>query len=504
MADYFTPSGWAHVGHLRTVVMHNAVYEGLIRKGKKAKFLYGFDDLDPMDGFIPGLPESFKEFIGRPLSRVPSPVKGGKSLAEFFAKDFIQALSNLSIKPEYLNMSSQYQAGVLDQAIRTALDQADKIRLIYHQVTGSPRPDSWYPFQVICQNCGKIGTVEVNGWDGQLVSYFCRRDLVRWASGCGYSARVSPFGGRGKLPWRVEWAAKWWIYQNDYEGAGKDHYTKGGSRDFARRVVQEVYLGQEPLGLANDFFLLGGKKMSSSLGIGLSALELTKLLPEELIKFIILRAAPNRQIEFDLAGQMVPRLFDRFDSAVQSWVQQTKNNDPDVAALGHSFVPGLKPKPGYRMRFKQVAQLIQMPHIDLKKQAVQEAGRGLKTWELTELEKRIDLAKLWLKNWAQDDFKMVISPNLPASSKDLSAKQVKFLVSLADLLSSRESWTGQEVHSMIHQLKGDLTLSPAQAFGAIYRVFLDRDSGPQAGWFLASLDRDFVIKRLAQVKSSTD
>ncbi|TSC96503.1 MAG: hypothetical protein CEN88_334, partial [Candidatus Berkelbacteria bacterium Licking1014_2] len=41
-----------------------------------------------------------------------------------------------------------------------------------------------------------------------------------------------------------------------------------------------------------------------------------------------------------------------------------------------------------------------------------------------------------------------------------------------------------------------LHISPKAAFGAIYQLFLGKDSGPQAGWLLASLERKTVIERL--------
>ena len=41
-------------------------------------------------------------------------------------------------------------------------------------------------------------------------------------------------------------------------------------------------------------------------------------------------------------------------------------------------------------------------------------------------------------------------------------------------------------------------LAPARAFQALYRVLLDRDSGPKAGNLLAFLDSKFVVKRLQE------
>jgi len=53
------------------------------------------------------------------------------------------------------------------------------------------------------------------------------------------------------------------------------------------------------------------------------------------------------------------------------------------------------------------------------------------------------------------------------------------------------------IHGTIHELvKSHEDFTPKDCFQAIYRLFLAKDFGPQAGWFLSALDKDFVIKRL--------
>jgi lysyl-tRNA synthetase class 1 len=42
-----------------------------------------------------------------------------------------------------------------------------------------------------------------------------------------------------------------------------------------------------------------------------------------------------------------------------------------------------------------------------------------------------------------------------------------------------------------------------RSFAAIYLAFIGRDSGPRAGWLLASLDKDFVVKRLLDAADAT-
>ena len=52
---------------------------------------------------------------------------------------------------------------------------------------------------------------------------------------------MSPFDGRGKLPWKLEWVAKWVTFPVTIEGAGKDHSTKGGSRDVSEACLRAIY-----------------------------------------------------------------------------------------------------------------------------------------------------------------------------------------------------------------------------------------------------------------------
>ena len=47
------------------------------------------------------------------------------------------------------------------------------------------------------------------------------------------------------------------------EGAGKDHYAAGGSRDIAKRISEEVFNYPEPFNIPYEFFNIFGKDKSS-------------------------------------------------------------------------------------------------------------------------------------------------------------------------------------------------------------------------------------------------
>ena len=47
--DSKTPSGTVHVGSLRGPVIHDALWRAVRDRGLEATYLYGVDDMDPMD-----------------------------------------------------------------------------------------------------------------------------------------------------------------------------------------------------------------------------------------------------------------------------------------------------------------------------------------------------------------------------------------------------------------------------------------------------------------------
>ncbi len=95
-------------------------------------------------------------------------------------------------------MSDIYPTGQMDPFIRTALDKAALVRDIYRRVANVQHPDTWHPVGVICPTCGKVGTTIVTEWNGERVFYECRERHVEWATGCGSSGWISPFGGAGQ------------------------------------------------------------------------------------------------------------------------------------------------------------------------------------------------------------------------------------------------------------------------------------------------------------------
>ncbi len=331
--DSKTPSGRVHVGALKGVLLHDAIFRALQTRGVAVRYLYGVDDYDPLDEIPKGQDAHFEKYLGQPLCNVPPPPGStATDMAEHFIAEFYGVFAELGVTVEQYRMRDQYRSGKMNESIDRILAGTARIKQIYEEVSGPARQgtrgEQWHPFQVLCEACGRVGTTEVVAYDGKEVEYHCRPYLVKWAKGCGHHGKVSPFDGRGKMPWKLEWVAKWRTLGVTIEGAGKDHTTKGGSRDVADACFRALFGGQPPLNVPYEFFLAKGKKMSSSKGVGTWARDMADFLSPEVLRYLVLRTQPQSPVDFPLepddpdpkkatrnflAEEFVVKLFNDFD-----------------------------------------------------------------------------------------------------------------------------------------------------------------------------------------------
>ena len=506
--DSKTPSGTVHVGSLRGPVVVDTIARALRDAGVDVELRYGIDDLDPMDAQALLTPDAIERSMGVPLAHVPDPAGDcHESYARHFAGVFIDTFDGLGIRPDtYYWMSEIYGSGAMDRYIRTALDAAAVIRDIYRRVANVNHPDEWHPLFVVCESCGRLGTTIVTGWDSEraLVRYECRPDLVDWAAGCGHSGEVSPFGGRAKLPYNVDWAAKWDLFGVTIEPAGKDLSTKGGSRDRSDAIAREVFGNEPPRNVAYEFLNIGGRKMSTSKGLGASATRIAEVIPPEQLRLLFLRPRPNTAIEFDPDGtDAIPRLFDESDRLAGATAGREVKGElpPDFERVfTYSLVEAdanvAAAAAAYRPAFSHLALLEQIPGVDVVERVTAEKGSALTDREAEILAERRAAAVSWLATYAPERARLAVQRDgLPPAADELDEAQRAYLGALAEVLAAA-AWDGESVQAAIFGTAKERDLPAGRAFGALYLAFLGRGSGPRAGWLLAALDRDFVLARL--------
>ncbi|MBU0618765.1 lysine--tRNA ligase [Patescibacteria group bacterium] len=496
--DMKTPSGRIHVGSLRGIISHDLIYKALLDAGKSATLSYVIENQDPMDGLPIYLDKKkYQQYMGQPLWSIPSPKSGYKSYADYFAQDFIEIVNALGAKPKIIYGLDLYRSGKMNQGIKQVLDAASKIRQLYKKISGSAKPADWYPLQVICPKCGKIGTTKVTGWDGEKVSFKCLPALVKWAQGCGHEGKISPFNGNGKVPWKIEWALKWQAVGITIEGAGKDHMTEGGSHDIASAICRQVINYPVPFHFSHEFLLIGGRKMSSSRGLGSSAREMYNLLPPAILRFLLVRPRYNRAIDFDPGSYTIPDLFDTYDHCAVEFYRYGRKSD-----LGRIFelsqVKKPPPKKTFYPRFREVAQYLQMPKVNLTQHFETEKGKSLTITEKKILAERVHYAEIWLRDHAPKEEVFSVSQTLSQAVAELNQKQKDYLLKVAQLLA--KDWSKpEEFQQALYDASKSLDLPAQKAFTAIYIVLLGKTHGPKAAWLLLDQDRKAMIQRLKKV-----
>jgi lysyl-tRNA synthetase class 1 len=294
--------------------------------------------------------------------------------------------------------------------------------------------------------------------------------------------------------------AKWVTFPVSIEGAGKDHSTRGGSRDVAAACLRAIFQKEPPLNVPYEFFLVGGAKMSSSRGVGASARDMADLLPPEVLRFLMIRTKPNSPVNFDVHEEGIIKLFNEFDR-YHTRVHRDKNATPDEAAVLR--VAEVEPQGDFaQANFQLVSALAQMPHLDPVVEITKRVGRPLTAVETRVLQRRIRSAQIWVENYAAEEEKTRLQQTLPARAGELSAAQRGFLQRLAETLRT-VAWEDDALQAAVFETARTTPIPQPTAFKAIYRVLLDKEAGPKAGNLLAFLERDFVCARFAEVRVDT-
>lgn len=500
--DMKTLSGRIHVGALRGVIIHDLLHKVLVEQGINAKFTYVFEDHDPMDAIPSYLNyDEWEKYAGMPLYKIPSPEPGFKSYAEHYAKEFEHVFNKINCRPEIIWGSELYLSGKMNETITIILDNADKIRKIYFEVSEIKKDDDWYPFNIICEKCGKIGTTKVFDWDGKLVSYKCQPKMVAWAMGCGYEGKVSPYNGAGKMPWKVEWACKWKVIGVTVEAAGKDHMSKGGSYDIASTIAAKVLKYKPPYAFSYEWFIIGGRKMSSSKGIGTSAKEVVEILPPDIFRFLLVRTPMKVALDFNPYGDTILNLFDDYDRCMSAYFDKIENKITedkkgevlkDFARITElSAIRILPDNRLYLPRFRTIVNLIKT-NTDLLKFFESQKGSPLNSEEKEILEEREIYAKVYLDSYAKESERVEFIAQLPPDLK-LTPRQKVFLKELVNNLEIKLK-TRDEIQEVIFKTLQDGNYKPREVFPAFYKALINKDFGPKA----ADLILEFGIAKVEE------
>jgi lysyl-tRNA synthetase class 1 len=473
VASGITPSGNIHIGNMREVVTADAAYRALLDAGSEAELLYVADTYDPLRKVYPFLDDSYEAHVGKPLSDIPCPCGDHPNYAQHFLEPFFRSLDRLGIKPTVHRADELYKAGAYVDAIKTALLKRDEIARIIEEISQRTLEPDWNPFNPICNECGRLTTTKVTGFDleSETIDYTCS---------CGSSGTVSMLGG-GKLTWRVDWPARWPILGVTIEPFGKDHASAGGSYDTGKRISSEIFEYPAPHPIVYEWINLKGKgAMSSSTGVTVTISDMLDVVPPEVLRYLIIRSKPEKHIEFDPGLPLLNLIdeYDNLDESIDKRAYQLSHAGSDEEA---------------KIPFRHMVTAVQIADHSFEYLLTVLARGGYDVSDADNIRKRADNVEKWLETFAPAMVKFEIQKTLPPETRNFNDLQRHALKVLVERLPGFGD--GQTIHEGIYAIAHELEMNPKKLFQTIYQSILGTKSGPRLGYFLVSLDRDFLVER---------
>lgn len=498
IATGITPSGHIHVGNMREIITGDAVLRALHDRGEEATLIYIADSFDPLRKRYSFLPESYEKYVGHVISQIPCPCRKHENYSEHFLEPFLASVNKLGIYPKVLRAHRMYQEGLYQDIIRKLIENKTRVREILERVTGQQLKKIWFPYSPICSKCRTISSVIVNDFVDPYVHYTC---------GCGYSGRADIRTDDGKLPWRLEWPARWSFLNVSCEPFGKDHASAGGSYETGKEIVEKILGSPAPHPVVYEWIQLKGKgAMSSSKGVVISGADMLKMTPPEVLRFLVMRVDPPKHIDFDPGFGLLNLIdeYDRHQLIYFGQLEQAKDIQEKrrIFELSQVSRDNLSTKtPPHLVSYKHLVSLVQIDDSPAKVlerlRRTEEMGEPT-SFEIKKIFERMDCTKFWLNNFAPSNVKFTLQKDfLPEMVDGFGDLQRNILLELIEEFKD-VAWKADEIHQACYNVKEKLEISPMKIFSLLYRLLLNQNRGPRLGYFLSTLSRDFIVGRLQE------
>ncbi len=481
IASGITPSGEFHIGHLREILTGDMVTKACINAGLDAEFVFIVDSADPLRKVYPFLSDEYEKYIGCALATIPAPDadgnpgNDGRTYAQHFLEPFLAALEQIDVRPRIIDNYTSYSNGEFAERSKIACDKAAEIREIIERVSGRELATNWFPFNPYGHN-GSLDGVTVTGYEWPYV--YWEQDGVPGKSDLNKA--------EGKLPWRIDWPARWGWIGITCEPFGKDHGAAGGSYSTGKEI--SVLFGDEPPHpLVYEWISLKGQgAMSSSTGNTIGPLEALELVPPEILRYLIASTKPKKAITFD-AGMSLVELADEFERLLARDIDSEMNDESlsrrqrvaledaegalrmsKIGNLAHSSVS-----------FRHLAMLAQVKNDD---EILEIIG--------SDMSGRLDRMRNWINGPHFPEELRIAVLEEPYVGLDANICAV-----LRESLTDCE-WVSESIGNAISNSFRNNEISPREGYRMIYLAILGKEKGPRLAPILAELNREKVLSLL--------
>jgi len=520
-ASGITPSGTVHIGNFREIISVALVAQALCDMEQNVRFIYSWDDYDVFRKVPPNMPnqENLKNLLRMPITMVSDPWESESSYARHHEVDVEKTLPKVGIFPEFIYQAERYRSSRYAQGIRRALEKRevlknilDKFRDEEHKIQGE-----WWPVSVFCEKCNKDET-EIESWDMEWgLSYRCKL--------CGNQEKLDIQKAKGiKLSWRIDWPMRWEFEKVDFEPAGKDHHSPGGSFDTAKHVCREVYDWSPPVTFRYDFITTKGLpgKMSSSAGNVITLNDVLNIYTPEITRYLFAGTRSNTEfaISFDLDVIKIYEDYDKTERIARKMEaakdEAAYQKERRIYELSQIPVEGKTPciddmPLPFQVPFRHLCNLIQIADGDIAKALAdliadgsKAGGNSLMPNQLSTLTARAECAKYWIENCAPEDFRFRLLPE--GGTASLSQEEKEKLRPLSDTEKNAIRILRDDVIRRIEEFTDDKPCAAAiyaaaekagiegkALFGAAYQALIGKEQGPRLASFLRTINKERLL-----------
>ncbi len=540
-----TPSGHIHMGIMRELLICDGLRRKFEKQGKKVNYRLFFDSLDAAKRFPSYIPKVFEEkYLGYPFALMPNPLKSTddelvekteKSYAQTFGKELIECFETLGIKVKPIWTDDLYKTDEMKEMIRIGLKKNEQVKeIVAKYITASmtdekkarylKQQESWMGAMVICENCNRTqkkladGSIKPN----RVLSYDEKNDKVHYkCPACNHEGDVSIESGLVKLNWRLDWPAKWTIFNTTCEPAGKDHCTPGGSYDTGLDLCQNIYGYKGPVKVAYEWLRLGDRDMKTSKGIVFTPDKFLEMAEPEILRMLIFKTDPNKHISIRV--EEMENYYNDFQKMEEIYFgKEEAGSEEELREIKYMYplictedVPEKMPS---RLPFKLRLVLVQLIPLLGKDKVYEKAKEYFQREDLAVVPKKTLLNRLEkVENWLDEIKAMLKTEKDPKLIKTIKYKVPMFSFideipkeikeNLTDLQKqafeifiekseSIDAYTNEMIKEMMMDIREEIEIKPRDFFQAFYFVFLGKKRGPRLGPLMEMMDKEWIIERL--------
>jgi lysyl-tRNA synthetase class 1 len=329
----YGPSGLPHIGTFGEVVRTSFVRYAfqVLAPDIPTKMICISDDIDALRKVPENIPNQdlIRENIGKPLTCVPDPFGTHQSFGYHMNSRLCAFLDRFKFDYEFISATDKYKSGAYNSSMLRVLEKYDDLMDLMLKNLGDERRETYSPFMPIDEESGKVIDKGVHRVDKE-------KGTVIYKDEKGLEKEVPVTGGNCKLQWKIDFGARWYGFEVDYEIYGKDHLAN----EKIYRKICEILGKQPPVNYFYEMFLSeDGAKISKSKGNGISVEDWLKYAPEESLSlYMFQKPKTAKRLYFDV----IPKAMDEYLSFLNLYKKEedeAKKIDNPVFHIHSGKVP---------------------------------------------------------------------------------------------------------------------------------------------------------------------